>query len=137
MADLVITATSVLASAQATTEARWNFGTTFTQGQPGYVDTSNTWQLADNNASATTAAVSGISLNAGGPGQPARFNTADPAFMPGATLTVGQSYYLSSTAGGICPVSDLPSGAYPQFLFVAYTAALATLKIVNGTGVKP
>ena len=122
MADLTITAASVLASANAIIERRYNFGATVTQGQAVYLDANTEWQLLDADAAATGNGVSnvrGIALVSGADGQPAIVALKDDDFTPGATLTVGASYYASGTAGGIAPAADLASGDYVVFLGVA------------------
>lgn len=132
MADLSITAGSVIASAQATIDRRYSYGATVTQGQPVYLDTGNLWQLADANASATTAAVRGIVLVGGAINQPGIVVTTDPNFTPGATLAVGTMYVLSANAGKICPVADSVTGVYNSLLFIANTSTTAVMTVVNG-----
>lgn len=137
MADLSITVGSVVASAQATIDRRYNAGATITQGQSVYLDASLTWQLADANASATTASVDGIALTSAASGQPLVVVTADPDFTPGATLAVGTIYVLSANAGKIAPSSDAITGWYPQVLFVANTSTKAIMTIINGPAAIP
>ena len=48
-----------------------------------------------------------------------------------ATVTAGVAYYLSATAGGICPVADLGSGDYPVFLGFATSSSVLALRIVE------
>lgn len=136
-ADLSVTAASVLASATALTGAG-TAGATITAGQTLYIDASdsNKLKLADANASAATATVVGIALNGAASGQPVRYVYEDSTFTPGATLTVGEVYILSATAGGLAPVGDLASGYYPGVLFIAKTTSTGVLKIVRGTVAK-
>lgn len=119
MADLSITATAVLAGSNSTTETG-TLGATVTAGQAVYKDSADgLWKLADNN-SATAAARTpqGIALNGGATGQPVRVLRSGDLTL-NAVLTAGVAYYLSDTAGGICPVADLASGEYPTIIGIA------------------
>jgi hypothetical protein len=112
MADLSITAASVVAGSGAKTEDG-TAGATITAGQVVYKDSAdNKFKLADND-SATAAVRSpyGISLNGASNGQPLRVLTSGPITI-GATTVVGVVYCLSSTAGAICPVADIAAGDY-------------------------
>lgn len=123
MADLTITAGNVATVSDATIVRDRLAGATITAGQAVYLDTSaNTWKLADNDNTATTAAASGIALNGASSGQPLAVQTAGVINM-GATVTVGTIYVLSSTAGGVCPTTDLGSGDYVTIIGVGVTAA--------------
>ncbi len=133
MADISITAASVLASAQATIRREFNFGyAAATAGQHVYLDTSNLWQKVDANAGATgneLTALSGIALNGGGIGQPASVCVADPGFTPGGTLTNGSTVYSSNTAGGI--THDVPvTGVYPRSLGIPKSTTVMNLQPV-------
>lgn len=133
MADLTITAASVLAGANA--HKRTGIaGATITAGQPVYEDSadSSKFKLADNNASASTAKCVGIALHGAASGQPLTIVEEDDDFTAGATLAVG-IYALSATAGGICPVADLASGNYPVVLFVAKSTSKAIVKLIRGS----
>jgi len=138
MADISVTAASVLASSTALT-ASGVAGATITDGQTIYKDTanSNVLKLADSNSTLLISTVEGIALHGAASGQPVKYVYDDPTFTPGATLTVGQTYALSSTAGGIAPIADLTTGDFPNVLFVAKSATTAVLKIVRGGVVKP
>lgn len=138
MADISVTAANVLSSATALTSSGVA-GATITAGQTLYIDTanSNVLKLADANASALTATVAGIALHGASSGQPLKYVYEDSTFTHGATLTVGQTYVQSATAGGIAPVTDLVTGDYPSVLFIAKTSTTAVLRIVRGTAAKP
>lgn len=119
MADLTITAASVIADSDATIE--WGtFGETITAGQAVYRDSSTgKYMKADNNSATAEAKVPrGIALNNGGNGQPGAIVTRGNVTI-GATITGGVAYYLSDTAGGICPVADLGSGETSTILGIA------------------
>lgn len=129
MADITITAANVIAGAGANTE-NGSLGAAATAGQVLYKAAADgLWYLADNN-SATAAArqAMGIALNGGGVGQPVRVLLSGPITI-GATLTPGIAYYLSDTAGGICPVADLGTGEYSCFLGLATSATVIDVAI--------
>ena len=138
MADLSITAANVLASGSAIT-VRGVAGATIARGQAVYLDSADSkYKLADtNSATAAVRNVVGIALCDAANNQPIVICTEDADFTPGATLTAGERYYLSATAGGIMPSGDLASGDYPAFLFVATSATKAVFKIVKGTAAIP
>ena len=119
MADLTITAASVLAGAGAKTE-NGTLGAAATAGQVLYKAAADgKWYLADNNAaSAEVRGPKGIALNGGAINQPVRVLLEGPVTI-GATLTAGVAYYLSDTPGGICPVADLATGEYPSIVGIA------------------
>jgi hypothetical protein len=119
MADLTITAASVLAGNGAKTE-NGTLGAAATAGQVLYKAAADgKWYLADNNAaSAEVRTPKGIALNGGAANQPVRVLLSGLVTI-GATMTAGVAYYLSDTAGGICPVADLGSGEYPSIVGIA------------------
>lgn len=55
----------------------------------------------------------------------------------GATLTVGETYVVSTNAGGIAPIGDLTTGDYPTILGTATTAATLPIKIEASGVAKP
>lgn len=118
MADLTITAASVLPGAGALVEDGLA-GATITAGQAVYRDTDGTYKLADaDGASATIRTARGIALNGASSGQPLRIQKQGNITI-GATLTAGTTYYLSNTAGGICPLADVGSGEYYHIIGIA------------------
>jgi hypothetical protein len=143
MADKSLTPASVVPSANATL-IYGTYGATVTAGQAVYADATALdslgrakFKLADNNASAATAAMQGIAVNGGSDGQPATICQADPVFTHGlATVAAGDVLVLSATAGGIAPVADLATGNYPVVAMVGLGATTAVLKITAGTVVK-
>ena len=118
MADLSITAASVIASSAARRISK-AAASTITAGQVVYLNSSGTVAPADANASAATAAVLGLAENGGGAGQRISVITQDPALVIGATVAVGDILVLSATAGGIAPAADLTTGHYATVLGVA------------------
>lgn len=134
MADLTITAASVLKGSSAQTE-HGTSGATVTAGQPVYLDTAaGRYELSDAN-SATPAArgVRGIALNGAADGQPLTIARSGPVTI-GATLTPGAAYYLSATAGGICPYADLTTGDEVVQIGLASSASVLEIDIQD-TGV--
>lgn len=131
MADLSITAGSVVASSGATI-VQGTAGASITAGQPLYMDSSdsNKLKLADANASSATATVVGISLHAAGSGQPISYITAG-SYTVGASLTAGLVYVCSSAAGMIAPSADLAQGWRTSILFVATSTTVGRLVLYN------
>lgn len=135
MADLTITAANVIPSSGARrSEYFIDTGVTVTAGQAVYVDTtSGKLKLADADAAASALAL-GIAELGGSPGQKIPVVYEDDAFTAGATLVVGETYVVSTTAGGIAPLSDLAAGDFTTILGIATTAALLKLRpFVGGT----
>jgi hypothetical protein len=130
MADISITAASVLASSAAVIRKEYTAGATITAGQLVYLNTSNQWVLADANAAVTgneLAATRGIALAGAASGQPLAVCISDTDFTPGGTLTNGLAVYGSNTAGGI--THDVPTtGAYPVFLGVPKSTSKLNLQ---------
>lgn len=133
MADLSQTAASVVDSTNAIIESRFRFGGTVVAGTPVYLSAANTWIAADNNVTAVEAGSNGIgiALNGGGSGQLADVQTGGDINI-GATLTVGETYVVSATAGKICPVADISTN-FVTVLGVAISSTILRLKpIVSG-----
>lgn len=119
MSDLSITAASVVAGSGANIDRTSNAGETITAGQAVYLAASGKWMKADNNSATALARVAkGIALNGAALDQPLAVLKSGPVTI-GATLTAGVAYYLSGTAGGICPVADLTTGMYPEIMGIA------------------
>ena len=129
MADLTITAASVVSGAGSLV-AHGTSGASVTAGQVAYLDeATDTYKLADNNsATAAVRAAAGIVLHASATGQPLAVHKRGPITI-GATLTPGVAYYLSDTPGGICPVADLASGEYPTIIGMAISTTVLDVKI--------
>ena len=112
MADITVTAASVVAGADSTTTSG-TAGVTITAGQAVYLDTTTgKWALADaDSATAAQRRAAGIALNGAALNQPIRVLTSGDITI-GATVTAGVAYYLSGTPGGICPVADIGTGEW-------------------------
>jgi len=121
MADLTITAASVVAGSNSTQE--WGVaGATITAGSTVYYDTTTSkWKLADANDASLPVRMSskgGIALTGSSDGQPICVLRAGDVVI-GATLTAGTAYYLSGTAGKICPLADVTTGMSVVLLGIA------------------
>lgn len=129
MADLTITAANVVAADNAVKESALA-GETITAGKAVYKSpTTKKWMLADSN-SATAAAktAGGIALNGASLNQPLTVMKAGDVTI-GATLTAGATYFLSDTAGGICPDADVGSGENVCQIGVAKSTTVLSVKI--------
>jgi len=136
MADLTITAANVIAGSGAKI-VHGTAGASITAGQVLYLDSAaGTYKLADTD-SATVAARSpaGIALHAAGTGQPIAVLTAGPITI-GATVAVGDVYYLSGTAGGLAPVADVAAGDYPCIIGICTSTSVLNVNIQEAGAVK-
>jgi len=124
MADLSPTAANVLAASDAVTEVG-TLGATVVPGDVMYKDSSDgLWKLADNDSA--TAAVKipqGVALNGGGSGQPVKVLKSGDLTL-GVILTAGIAYYLSDTAGKICPVGDIVTGQTATLIGIARSTSV-------------
>jgi hypothetical protein len=134
MADLSVTAASVLASSTAT-KSTGVAGATITAGQALYADATadGVLKLADANASLATSTMVGIALHAALTGQPITYVTADSNFAHGlGSVTAGQVIVLSATAGALAPVADLATGWFPVVAIISTSATHGVLAITRG-----
>ncbi len=129
MADLSITAASVIPGANAVIE-HGTAGETITAGQAVYKDTATgKYMKADaNSATAAGRQARGIALNGASDGQPLTIQRSGDITL-GAVLTPGTDYYLSDTPGGIAPRADIGAGEYVCLLGLAKTTSVLALDI--------
>jgi hypothetical protein len=133
MADLTITAASVVAGAGAPTKTG-TAGAAIAAGEIVYLDTATTgkWQLADSDAATAEArgltSNVGIALNSAAANQPIVVQTGGPVTL-GSVLTAGTAYFLSDTPGKICPVADITGGDYFVLLGLAASASALNLDV--------
>ena len=137
-ADLSITAANVKATGSSAKITRVKYGETITQGQAVYrLEADGEHYKADadvgNNAA---AAVVGIALTPGGDGEYGYILTEGPVTI-GATMTVGEIYVLSGTAGGICPEGDLASLDRVTILGVATSTTVLSVNFFATTAIVP
>lgn len=134
MANLSITAASVIKDATAIVDTGKLSGGVLTAGMPVYLNTSNA-AIAARADSASTDAVYGISLNSTpAAGQPVAILTSG-LYTVGATVAVGTVYCLAyaTGAGLICPNADIQAQtggvAYVTVLGVAVSATQILVNI--------
>ena len=132
MADLTQTAGSVIKGAGARLNTSYTAGEAITAGMPIYLKSSDSkWYkaLSANTASAAQAAATAIALNSAAIDQPVVAQEAGTLAI-GATVAVGIFYYLSNTAGGICPVADLGSGDFVTIIGYGVSTTSITLALL-------
>lgn len=133
MADLTITAASCVPGVGNKLE-QGVAGETITAGMAVYKAADGKWMKADADSAtalartATAIACTGSSLN-----QPIVVQRSGKITL-GATLTANTTYYLSNTAGGICPLADVGTGEYLEIIGVAVDTAILDL-VLKATGV--
>lgn len=129
MTDISITAANVVADSTAS-RVTGTAGETLAAGKAVYKSsTTNKWMLADSNsATAEARHATGIALCGSALNQPVTVLTSGLVTI-GGTLVAGVAYYLSDTAGGICPVADVGSGEYVCLLGLATTTAILSVSI--------
>lgn len=128
MADISVTAASVIAASDATTE-QGRAGATITAGQVVALNTTTgKLVLADADGAAGIDRPRGIALNGASDGQPLSIvKSGDVTFN--AVLTAGVTFYLSPTAGGIAPRADVLTGDIVTILGVAKSTTVLALNI--------
>lgn len=136
--DLVVTAASV-ARTSGSVNKDFNAGATITAGQVVYLDSNNVWQKAQNDTvthAGGTSGVFGFALHGSLSGQPLSVQTSG-IINPGATVTVGMIYCVSSNAGGIAPYSTditAASGAKITILGIGASSTTIDMSIAKYTG---
>lgn len=136
MVDLVITAANVV-SGSGSRVLHGTAGATITAGQVLYLDTAtSSYKLADtDSATAAVRSPAGVALNAAASGQPIAVHVSGPLTV-GATVAVGDVYFLSGTAGGIAPAADVAAGDYPCILGICSSTSVLDVKIHEAGAVK-
>lgn len=134
MADVTVTAANVLKGAGATT-VDMIAGATITAGQVIYKEAATGQaKLADCDSATAEARIPyGIALNGAAAGQPVEVLRSGLITI-GGTLTAGSEYWLSGTAGAICPAADKAAGDRSVLIGVATTTAVLKVQILD-TGV--
>ena len=133
MADISITATAVLAGSGANVSRSETAGATLTQGQVVYRDSADSkCKLSDSNGTGTRQ-VDGIALNAASSGQPLSILKGGDLTL-NAALTAGVPYFLSGTAGAICPEADVTTGMQKIQIGIAKSTTVLHVSIQD-TGV--
>jgi hypothetical protein len=110
------------------------YGGTIAVGQP-VVKSGGKYVLADANASAALAEAEGIAITPGVDDGQGLIATGGAVILVGTTMTVGETYLVSRTAGGIMPNADRQTGDYVTRLGTASTATQLDLAI-QATGIQ-
>lgn len=127
MADISITAANVVAGSNATRDIG-TAGETIVAGKIVFLNaTTNKWMLSDNNGTGTRT-VHGMALNGASLNQPVSVVKSGDVTV-GSVLTAGTDYWLSATAGGVCPRADLATGMDTIQIGVAKSATVLTIAI--------
>lgn len=129
MADLSITAASVVRGSNASTQQA-DAGVAITAGQALYISSATgKFALADSNSGTAEAkAATHIALNGAAANQPVLGQKSGDITI-GATLTPGATYWLSDTPGGICPDADVGSGENACQIGIAISASVLRVAI--------
>lgn len=129
MADISVTPGNVIAGSNATRDIG-TAGETIVAGKAIYLDAATSkWMLSDNNGTGTRQ-VHGIALNGASLNQPVSMIKSGDLTV-GSVLTAGTDYWLSATAGGICPRADLATGMDTIQIGVAKSATVLTVAVVD------
>jgi hypothetical protein len=110
------------------------YGATIAIGQ-AVVRSGTKYLLADAKASAALAAGDGIAITPGVDNGYGIIAESGSLLLIGTTMTVGESYLVSPTPGGIMPNPDRASGAFVTILGTAATATQLNLAI-QATGIQ-
>lgn len=131
MTDISVTAASVVPGATART-VQGIAGETIVAGKAVYLSSAtNKWMLGDSDhATASVRAATGVALTGSSLNQPIVVAKKGSVNM-GATLVAGEPYFLSATAGGICPYADLSVGERIIQLGIATSAALLEIDVID------
>lgn len=133
MADLVITPANVGINVANPDVQVVQIGESVSQGQGVYLKLSDQkYWLADATGS-DTSNVYGVALTGGGADDFVIVMRGGQMNI-GATLTVGETYVVSATSGGVAPIGDLVSTNYVSILGVATAADNLELSI-NVSGI--
>lgn len=111
------------------------YGATISAGQSIYRGPGSKYLLSDSDASLAAAAAEGIAMTPGVDNGFGLMAFGGPVVLVGTTMTVGETYLASRTAGGIMPNVDRLSGDYVTRLGVASSATQLDLSI-QATGVQ-
>lgn len=110
------------------------YGATITPGQP-IVKSGTKYVLADANASTALAAAEGIAMTPGVDNGYGVMATAGGIVLVGTTMTVGETYLVSDTPGGIMPNADRSTTDYVTRLGTAASTTQLNLAI-QATGIQ-
>ncbi len=129
MADITQTAANVALNDNAVKTRLVQFGEAVTQGMPVYKKAADgKYYKAQNDGTAAEADAVGICITRGAAADSWGLIAIEGNINVGGTLVVGESYFVSSAFGGICPAADVGTGKFPTYLGVASTASNLKLK---------
>ena len=133
MADISITAANVAATGTFQKQPV-QFGETVTAGQVVYLKSSDTkyWK-AQADGTSEEASAAGICLGGAAANQYGVILTGGTITI-GGTVVKGTPYFVSTTAGGICPHADLASTNYVTLIGFATSTAIISVSF-SATGV--
>jgi hypothetical protein len=132
MADISITGTAVKLVSGPTEQII--AGAAVAGGQIVYEEAaSSKAKLSDNDsATAEVRAIKGMALHAAAADQPLKLAKNGAIVDVGAAvLTAGVDYYVSGTAGAICPRADVTTGDDPLRVGIATTTAYLQLDFAD------
>lgn len=137
-ADLTITAANVKATTSSLKPVRVKFGEAVTQGQVVYrKESDGEYYKADADAGTNEiAAVAGVAITPGSTDEYGYILEEGPVTI-GATLTVGEIYVLSGTAGAICPEADLATADRVTVIGVATSTTVLSVFPFASTAIVP
>tara|TARA_R100000152_G_C6781589_1_gene216433 strand:- start:5986 stop:6402 length:417 start_codon:yes stop_codon:yes gene_type:complete len=132
MADLSITAANVGVASSTCKTVTVQAGEAITRGMAVYLDgtNSNKAMKALNTAAASTTIYGIANDEAAADGDYISVITTG-TIKTGASMTVGQAYYLSTNAGKICPFADLNTSDYINLVYRAATSTTAKMVLEN------
>ena len=132
MADLTITGANVGAASSAVKTVTVQVGEAITRGMAVYLagTNSNKAMKAINTATASTSVYGIAASESSADGDYIQVITTG-TIKTGATMAVGQAYYLTNTAGGIGPFADFSTGEYINLIYRAVTTTTAKLVLEN------
>jgi hypothetical protein len=132
MADITVTATSVVPGSDAQTlPVVW--GETVTAGMSVYKAADGLWYKAQNDGTAIEAGSTklGIALSGGAVNQPGTVQTGGTITI-GATVVVGGVYIVSSAYGGVAPFADISTNRLSILGYAPTTTTLIVNPIATG-----
>lgn len=128
MADVAVVSSGVREVSDIIADTSHGAGTIILAGSATYLNSADSLWYPAASTNATTAGSGGIGIattSALGSGQKIRVVTGGTIYL-GVALTVGSLYGLSSNAGRIAPVADLPTGGYRTFFGWGVTGGYLT-----------
>ena len=134
MSDLAITAANCVPASTVAIK-HGVAGETITAGMAIYkASATGKWMKADSDsATAEARTATGIALCGSSLNQPISYMESGDVTL-GATLVANTSYFLSNTAGGICPLADVGTGEYLQLIGIATSTSVLRVNM-TATGV--